>query len=340
MYDEAGELIDPPPEIQPSSILFVHEHSKTLPDFTSYVSRLVSDVTIADMASVLDGPEQHHDFVVATERVWEQIKHKVSGGFVLRVCGIMPTDHRPLGAIGFPRYKNSEFMVLQKLRDARPVDWLEEDSIRYYAALYFETNAPVPGSTIVDLARRGEGPHKNRFLQGMKGMGVVRAAAGLEAFVYQRGLSLQDRIQILREIAADHDHLPTVDDIQAALERRGGPSYSTLLGDMKLPQLREVAGLTGTRAVDARREATRDWSAEESIALYRNLCAKTGRVLKRRELEPELAKLGNAIRRPTIRELLAPFVHPELGTRGAFIRMQEAAGFEPSRRYRAPDTQS
>jgi len=323
---DAARFLEENPE---ERALFVYNHDTVRDRFAAHIAHTLGDammrVTIANWQTVAAGGFSDTAYVAAPESSWERIWGAIDPQFTLRHSerrtALEGTDARH--TVVAPTYVEA---------GGRNLQWTPDDSIGYYQALYFGEGGAVAGRKIVDLANDGEGPHKIRLYRGFDAMGGLRDAAGLgDDVIYHRGLSLEDRIAILRQIGDDRGRTPSVTEIQAALSDRGGPDYTTLLGGVGLEELRRLADQSQSGGYEAARKAAMaDWTAADSAQLYRELSEAAGKPgrLTRRELEKALPKLSRT-RRPTIHEMLAPFATTDQDDgKHPFDRMRDAAAQE------------
>lgn len=313
--DAARFLADNPGE----QALLVYEHDNSLERFADYIAPLVGNATIANSATVAAG-HADHAYVALSESSWQRVRGAVSPRFVLR--------HSP-AAIANPDIGSIVTAPSYLQADGRRLEWGPSDSIRYYSELYFDRGGPVSGETIVQLARAGEGPYKLRLFRDIGGLEALREAAGLgDDVIYHRGTSVQQRADLLRRIGEGLGYTPSALEIKRILREMNGPSYDTLIKDVGLPGLRQLAGQDpDNRREAARRAAVADWTAAESASLYRQLSQNAGKSggLTRHELEKALAQLPQ-LRRPNIVEMLAPFATTDQeDDEYPFNRMRDAA---------------
>lgn len=286
-----------------SGVLFVYEHDDLRDQFAHYLgSAGLHNVTIASPETVAKGGHEKFSYIATAERAWPLVQSSVEADFVLRHSARQAGEQgEALGVIQLPTYKAV---------GGRSLPWSADDSIRYYRELFFDQGGPVPTDKIIDLAQAGEGPHRLRFFQNLGGIAGVRRAAGLETAIYQRGLSVEIRANILWSIGNELGYTPSAEEIKAALRASGGPDYSTLIKDVGLGELRRLAGQDPEARGSARQKTLGEWTATDSIHLYNLLCTRAGKALTRRELELQLTQYEGA-RRPNIDEMLTPFKHQD-----------------------------
>lgn len=216
--------------------LFVYEHDRCRQRFVDYIAPLVADVTIVSPQAVKGGGYGNFAYVASPEKNWSTVRRALRPQFALRHSQTPAENSSTTNIVTMPNYEQAggQFRL----------QWNGEDSIRYYTELYFGEGGPIPGPQIVRLARMGLGPERSRLYREIGGdLRELRAAAGLgDDVIYHRGMSVEQRVDLLKSIGDALGRTPSVSEIQKALREMNGPAYTTFVRGVGLPKLRELAG--------------------------------------------------------------------------------------------------
>lgn len=180
--------------------------------------------------------------------------------------------------------KNFEGRITD-LKDAAGFTWTNQDSIEYYRTLSEEVGHEATPGDVIKASKDGKGPSMNLLTRDFNGRIIdLKNAAGFESLPKPDWSHWKpdDSICYYQELSEKLGRPATINDIRDASKNRQGPSAPTLLEgfEQKLGKLKKAAGYEVTA-----RGRGDEWTEEESLAYYSNLCEELGRIATVRDID-------------------------------------------------------